>query len=280
MRVFTKGLLAAIFMIMITSFGSVLMSSRVFLDQPIVHVIQEGEYLSQLAQKYYGNAEYWRALALINRAPNADKVYPGEHVILPSAGAISRIVNAQRLSEVNEIVGGQEQIAKLESPQESASFASRQPQQKQQPAGNGTVVSEQATKPAAQKPANGVTGEMAEAETSVAAETPAPALQQQPASEPEVLPGIEPQQAEGGINWFWPAVILLGMLIVGLAYIYVRSRRNREDDLEIDATAIDEREQRNRDDEFEESRRKLETMSSDDVFKPVKRERKNDYVVQ
>jgi hypothetical protein len=51
------------------SHGEMVWSNRRFLDEPRVHKIEKGEYLSRLAQQYYGDPQRWRELALINRAP-------------------------------------------------------------------------------------------------------------------------------------------------------------------------------------------------------------------
>ena len=81
--------------------------SRMLSGEPRIHTIQHGEYLSQLSMKYYGTTQYWRELALINRAPNSDLVFPGEKVIIPSLDAIKRVSGARSLSAVNLVVESQ-----------------------------------------------------------------------------------------------------------------------------------------------------------------------------
>ena len=87
-----------------------LFAKKLFLDEPTTHKIEEGEYLSKIAKEYYGNADYWRELALINRAPNSDLVFPGEEIVLPSSETIQKIRNTRWLSKVNNYVQNQEEI--------------------------------------------------------------------------------------------------------------------------------------------------------------------------
>lgn len=87
-----------------------LLSNFLRLDQPRTHQIQEGDWLSKVAQKYYGDASYWHELALINRAPDGDLIFPGEEIIVPSFEAIRKVRTSRRLSAVNEIVDMQQDI--------------------------------------------------------------------------------------------------------------------------------------------------------------------------
>ncbi len=87
-----------------------LYAKRLFQAEPTTHLIQEGEYLSMIAQKYYGNADYWRELALINRAPNSDAVFPGEEIVIPNLEVIKKIRQTRWLSRVNGLVKNQEDI--------------------------------------------------------------------------------------------------------------------------------------------------------------------------
>ena len=64
---------------------------RLFVNEPRKHVIQEGEYFSKLSLQYYGTATYWRELALVNRAPNSDLVFPGERIIVPSLDGVKKL---------------------------------------------------------------------------------------------------------------------------------------------------------------------------------------------
>lgn len=77
---------------------------------PTTHVIQTGEYLSEIAKKYYGRADYWRELALVNRSPNSDIIFPGEEIVIPSLDVIKEIRRTRWLSKVNAYMKGEEDI--------------------------------------------------------------------------------------------------------------------------------------------------------------------------
>ncbi len=100
--------------------AEVLFSKFIRADQPEAHEIQSGEWLSKLAQKYYGDLSYWKELALVNRAPNSNLIIPGEKVIIPSFAAVEKIRKSRTLSAVNRIIGKQESIlaGALHEPQE------------------------------------------------------------------------------------------------------------------------------------------------------------------
>ncbi|UCE07760.1 MAG: LysM peptidoglycan-binding domain-containing protein [bacterium] len=83
---------------------------RLLLGGPTTHVIQEGEYLSQIAREHYGRADYWRELALINRAPDCNLVFPGEEIIIPSLDVVKEIRRTRWLSKVNAYVRNEEDI--------------------------------------------------------------------------------------------------------------------------------------------------------------------------
>jgi LysM repeat protein len=85
-------------------------AKKIFLGDPTTHEIQKGEYLSKIAQKYYGDASLWRELSLINRAPDSDLVFPGEEIVLPRKDVLLKIRNTRRLSRVNQFVRGEEDI--------------------------------------------------------------------------------------------------------------------------------------------------------------------------
>lgn len=100
---------AGIFVIL--SQGEIVWSNRLYLDEPQVHKIEKGEYLSKLAQRYYGDPQRWRELALINRAPNPDHVEVGEEILVPAANKAAEINRAKTLTQVNTIVRDQEGLA-------------------------------------------------------------------------------------------------------------------------------------------------------------------------
>lgn len=87
-----------------------LMSKFLMLEEPTTYEIREGDWLSKIAKRNYGDVSYWKELALINRAPDGHLIFPGEKVVVPSFDAIQEIRNSRSLSSVNEIVGIQEDI--------------------------------------------------------------------------------------------------------------------------------------------------------------------------
>lgn len=100
---------AAIFLI--GSHGEMLWGNRLFLDEPRVHKIEKGEYLSKIAKQYYGDPQRWRELALINRAPNPNHVEVGEEILVPAANKVQELRRAHTLTQVNTVVKAQQQLA-------------------------------------------------------------------------------------------------------------------------------------------------------------------------
>lgn len=100
---------------------------KLFFGEPTTHVIQKGEYLSKISQKYYGTADYWRELALINRAPDSDVVFPGEEIIIPSLDVVKEIHRTRWLSKVNNYVKNQEDIIARLKMGEEPTFAENIP---------------------------------------------------------------------------------------------------------------------------------------------------------
>ena len=94
---------------------------RVILDAPTTHKIETGEYLSKISQQYYGTAKYWQELALLNRAPDSDLVFPGEEIFIPSREVIEQLHRARSLSRVNSLMSREKALyadANTESKQE------------------------------------------------------------------------------------------------------------------------------------------------------------------
>ena len=85
-----------------------LWSFRLFQEEPVIHQINQGEYLSQLSQKYYGTTDYWKELALINRAPKPDLVYPNEKILIPDIEKMRTLKRAKTISDVNKLVAEME----------------------------------------------------------------------------------------------------------------------------------------------------------------------------
>lgn len=92
------------------SYDQFLWCKKLFLSEPTTHTIQKGEYLSKIALKYYGRADYWRELALINRAPDSDAIFPDEEIVIPSIEVIKKIRRTRWLSRVNHYMKDQEDI--------------------------------------------------------------------------------------------------------------------------------------------------------------------------
>ncbi|MBL7093773.1 LysM peptidoglycan-binding domain-containing protein [candidate division KSB1 bacterium] len=86
---------------------NLLWCKKVIFNEPTKHVIQKGDFFSKLSKQYYGTTGYWRELALINRAPNKDLVFPGEEVVIPSLDAMKKLRKTRMLSVVNDIVKDQ-----------------------------------------------------------------------------------------------------------------------------------------------------------------------------
>jgi LysM repeat protein len=92
---------------------NLLWCKKMLFNEPTKHIIQKGDYFSKLSKQYYGTTKYWRELALINRAPDKDLVFPGEEVIIPSLDAVKKLHRSRSLTTVNSIVDDQvEWIAK------------------------------------------------------------------------------------------------------------------------------------------------------------------------
>ncbi|MDZ7262709.1 MAG: LysM peptidoglycan-binding domain-containing protein [candidate division KSB1 bacterium] len=85
-------------------------AKKLLLGEPTTHTVQKGEYLSKISQQYYGDATYWKELALVNRAPNSNLVFPGEQIVIPDQEAIKKLRAARSLSSVNKIVDHQEKV--------------------------------------------------------------------------------------------------------------------------------------------------------------------------
>lgn len=127
-----------IFMMLLITLVVIGMTSDVFVyatkllfGDPQSHIIQKGEYFSKIAQHYYGNADYWRELALINRAPNSDLVFPGEEIIIPRLEVLKQIRRTNHLSEVNMFVRGEEDILARLSQKDDQQFAAIETQEEQ-----------------------------------------------------------------------------------------------------------------------------------------------------
>ena len=121
---------------LLVAHDSLLWSALEWLNSPRMHEIQRGESLSKLAQQHYGDASYWRELALVNRAPAPDHIEVGERMLLPSVAAIQQLRRAYTMTSVNGIAGDQELAARLEtlSEDEAAAFTDVTPTASDSPA--------------------------------------------------------------------------------------------------------------------------------------------------
>lgn len=87
---------------------------KLITGDPTTHVIQKGESFSKIANQYYGSTKYWRELALINRSPNSNLVFPGEEIVIPSLNTIKEIQRTRWMTKVNSFMQGEQDIlAKL-----------------------------------------------------------------------------------------------------------------------------------------------------------------------
>lgn len=193
-------LLMGLFVIFMEPAGN-LLSSLLRLEQPLSHEIKEGDWLSKIALQYYGDTSYWKELALVNRAPDGDLIFPGEKIVVPSFEAIQKVRTSRRLSDVNAVVDLQQDIL----------------------AGRVKAHSEPLAKRAAEAP-NSPTPETAEKQI-------APQASESPAfkSEPYKI-----EAGNGADTSFWlstpvvTGVVVLAVLLVMGVFLYVRKKKREE----------------------------------------------------
>jgi nucleoid-associated protein YgaU len=187
----------------------VLWSRLQFLEAPRVYLVQKGESLSKLAQEHYGNTDYWRELALVNRAPEPDYIQPGEEILLPAANVIHELRRARTISRVNDLVNAQHALATRVAPANTQAEA-------QTAAATNTTSGQPAEQP----------------ETIAMAENPSETVVP-PASAPleTAQNGAhaydnEPAVEESGGSWFW---VIFGLLALGGVVGFVVYRRRQEE---------------------------------------------------
>jgi hypothetical protein len=171
--------------------GEMVWSNRLFLDEPRVHKIEKGEYLSRLAQQYYGDPQRWRELALVNRAPNPNHVEVGEEILVPAANVVAELGRAHTLTKVNALVNDQKKLVQEPS----------QPITDNAPATTPTPSGEVTT-------GNGTAQPVAPVE-----ETPAPIA-------------TEPATKETSFRWLWVGLGAAMLALVGI--VIYRRRQNAE----------------------------------------------------
>jgi len=110
MKKFVIIFIIVLFMVIGMTNDQFVWCKRMIFGEPVTHIIQDGEYLSKIAKKYYGDSRYWKELALINRAPDSDLVFPGEEILVPKKSVIEEIHRTQWLSKVNQFVKGEQDI--------------------------------------------------------------------------------------------------------------------------------------------------------------------------
>ncbi len=103
-------LLIAVILVVGYTHDQFLWCKKLFFNEPQTHTIQKGEYLSALAKKYYGDPGYWKELALINRAPDSDLIFPGEEIIVPRLSVIREIRRTRWMSKVNSFIKDEKNI--------------------------------------------------------------------------------------------------------------------------------------------------------------------------
>ena len=64
--------------------------SETALDEITVYIIQEGDTLSSISKKYYGDSSYGTALGKANRIKDYKSLKIGEYLIIPSREEIKK----------------------------------------------------------------------------------------------------------------------------------------------------------------------------------------------
>ncbi|MEK7728450.1 MAG: LysM peptidoglycan-binding domain-containing protein [candidate division KSB1 bacterium] len=184
----------------------VLWSRLQFLDAPRVYVIQKGESLSQLAQAHYGDTDYWRELALVNRAPRPNHIQPGEEILLPAANVVQELRRARTISRVNDLINAQHALATRVAPVNAA------------PENQAAL---EATQPATETATVAMGGNAAD-----------PVVL--PVAQYEVQEAVayndEPVVEEGSSSWFW---LIFGVLALGGVVGFVVYRRRHEEEVAL-----------------------------------------------
>lgn len=194
---------------------------KVIFNEPTKHVIQKGDFFSKLSKQYYGSAKYWRELALINRAPNKDLVFPGEEVIIPSLDAVKKLRKTRMLTVVNDIVKGQNDwIAKNGNITTNYAFETEKTTPEKQ------VVQTQKVEP-------------------VQEETAAEVLETQPAAF-ETTPVLEQKAEKSSMLPIILTIIAVALMVGAVSfYLYRRKKQNEIDAFEPvekdeESTMVDE----------------------------------------
>ncbi len=188
----------------------VLWSRLRFLEAPRVYVVQKGESLSKLAQEHYGNTDYWRELALVNRAPEPNYIQPGEEILLPAANVIQELRRARTISRVNDLVNAQHALATRVAPVKTPAETQTEP-----------AIGATSEQPAAEPTMIAMGGSPSEA-TETPANTPIETAQNNAPAYND-----EPVVEESGGSWFW---LIFGLLALGGVVGFVVYRRRQEEE--------------------------------------------------
>ncbi|NOZ60054.1 MAG: LysM peptidoglycan-binding domain-containing protein [Calditrichaeota bacterium] len=187
---------------------NLLWCKKMLFNEPTKHIIQKGDYFSKLSKQYYGTTKYWRELALVNRAPNKDLVFPGEEVIIPNLDAVKKLHHSRSLTRVNSIVEDQKDWIAKNHNVSTTPLASQTQLQEQQTA----------TETSAEK---SVAPPSEEAQTEKVAAEPVPAI------------AVENGAAESDVkeSSLFPiilTIVAIGLIVGVMAWYLVRRKRHYE----------------------------------------------------
>ena len=202
MKKFFLTLFLTAIMFVLLSHGEPLWSKLSFLDDPQLHKVQKGEYLSKLAKQHYGDAQRWRELALVNRVPNPDHLQAGEEILLPSATVISELHRSRTLTRVNALVEDQKTFAAG-----SATESPRSTVTEKREMTNGTGADVPAEAPVAKIKEEGKLTESKSSDDFIP------------------IPGTATENS--GFPWFWLAIGLIVVAGVG-GFVWYRQKQARE----------------------------------------------------
>ena len=203
-KLFILVLVAGLLIVGYTN-GVFLYAKKLISNEPTTHTIQKGEYLSKIALKYYGRADYWRELALINRAPNSDLVFVDEEIVIPRIEVIEKIRKTRWLSKVNRFMRGEEDFLAHSSKQAEPNLAALNPEP--------TPEAEPVTTVAEPVP----TPEAEQAATVTVSEPP-----------PAVAEVTTPANITGKSSSFYLLLAGIGLLFVGSLIALILHRRKRQ----------------------------------------------------